>query len=120
METTKNKLVLIGNGMAGMNTIEQVLKLTSQYEITVIGEEPYPNYNRILLSYVLEGSKQVDDIILNESSWYDEQGIRLLKGLAAEGIDTERKLVHTAQGAIPYDKLILATGSRSLAQRNRV
>lgn len=113
METSKKQLVLIGNGMAGMNTIEQVLKLTSQYEITVIGEEPYPNYNRIMLSYVLEGSKQVEDIILNEASWYDEQGIRLIKGIAAEAIDTEHKRVQTAQGAIPYDKLILATGSRS-------
>ena len=66
MDNTKERLVLVGNGMAGINTIEQILKLApSRYDITVFGAEPYPNYNRIMLSYVLEGSKTIDDIILN-------------------------------------------------------
>lgn len=110
----REKLVLIGNGMAGMNVIEQILKLEpQQYEITVIGEEPHPNYNRIQLSYVLEGSKALPDIILNPIEWYAENRIRLFTGTKAEHIDTSAKLVRLDNGeAVEYDKLILATGSR--------
>lgn len=110
----REKLVLIGNGMAGMNVIEQILKLEpQQYEITVIGEEPHPNYNRIQLSYVLEGSKALPDIILNPIEWYAENRIRLFTGTKAEHIDTAAKLVRLDNGeAVEYDKLILATGSR--------
>lgn len=108
----KWRLVVVGNGMAGINTVEQLLKLTDRYDITVIGEEPHPNYNRILLSYVLEGSKKLDDIVLNPYSWYEEAGISLLAGEKGERIDTERCVVLTDKGReVPYDRVIIATGS---------
>ncbi|MWC29897.1 nitrite reductase large subunit [Paenibacillus sp. MMS18-CY102] len=109
----RRKLVLIGNGMAGVNTLEQILKLTNAYEINVYGEEPYPNYNRIQLSYVLEGSKRIDDIILNSREWYEENGIALHTGTKVERIDTEEKRIYTATGeTTEYDVLIIATGSK--------
>ncbi|MCS7461519.1 nitrite reductase large subunit NirB [Paenibacillus doosanensis] len=113
MERQRKKLVLIGNGMAGMSVIEQVLKLTDQYEITVFGSEPYPNYNRIQLSYVLEGSKTIDDIILNPREWYEENGIALRTSTTVTKIDTINKKVY-ADGLEPaaYDALIIATGSK--------
>lgn len=108
----KWRLVVVGNGMAGINTVEQLLKLTDRYDITVIGEEPHPNYNRILLSYVLEGSKKLDDIVLNPYSWYEEAGITLLAGEMGERIDMERRVVLTDKGReVPYDRVIIATGS---------
>jgi nitrite reductase (NADH) large subunit len=62
----KPALVVIGNGMAGMRTVEELLKLApGMYDITVFGAEPHGNYNRILLSPVLAGEKTVDDIMLH-------------------------------------------------------
>lgn len=80
MATKREKLVLVGNGMAGIGTIEQVLKLGGAYDITVFGSEPHPNYNRIMLSYVLEGSKTIEDIILNDWNWYEDNNITLHTG----------------------------------------
>jgi nitrite reductase (NADH) large subunit len=116
MMQSKQRLVLIGNGMAGMSVVEQIVQLNPNlYEITVIGEEPYPNYNRIQLSYVLEGSKTIDDIILNDKAWYQEHNITLLTGTAVERIDTDRKELYTDAGQrIPYDQAIVATGSKPI------
>ena len=76
--TARPKLVVIGNGMAGMRTVEELLKLAPDlYDITVFGEEPHGNYNRILLSPVLAGEKQVDDIMLNTREWYVQNHITL-------------------------------------------
>lgn len=112
---TRRKLVLIGNGMAGIGALEQILKLSRSFDITVFGEEPHPNYNRIQLSYVLEGSKTVDDIILNDRAWYAEHGIELRTGTRISRIDTADKRVYTDTGdSAPYDVLILATGSKPL------
>jgi nitrite reductase (NADH) large subunit len=109
----KKKLVLIGNGMAGINTIEHILKLGNErYDITIFGSEPHPNYNRILLSSVLAGNAEMDDIILNNWNWYEENNIRLYAGHTVNRIDTENKLVYTDTGVCePYDELIIATGS---------
>lgn len=111
---TKQKLVLVGNGMAGINVLEHIIKLSPErFEMTVIGNEPYPNYNRIQLSYVLEGSKTIDEIVMNEWTWYEENHIRLITGLGAGKIDTERRMVLLEDGQeLPYDTLILATGSK--------
>lgn len=111
--TQKEKLVLIGNGMAGMNTIEHLIKLApSQYEITVFGTEPHPNYNRILLSYVLAGDSKVDDIVIHPLEWYEKNGIRLYTGQTVTSINTDSKTVTSSSGlTVPYDKLVLATGS---------
>ncbi len=111
----KQKLVLIGNGMAGIRTLEELLKLdeSDNYEITVFGEEPHPNYNRILLSPVLAGEQKFNDIILNSREWYREHDIRLHSGDPVISIDRVNKRVITASELkIRYDRLIIATGSR--------
>ncbi|MEA3412804.1 MAG: nitrite reductase large subunit NirB [Pseudomonadota bacterium] len=108
------KLVLIGNGMAGMRTVEELLKQDpGVYDITVFGDEPHGNYNRILLSPLLAGEKSLDDIMLNRQEWYAENGITLHAGKRVEAIDRMRRIVVAGDGTeVPYDRLILATGSR--------
>ncbi|MNX33998.1 Nitrite reductase [NAD(P)H] [compost metagenome] len=109
----KKKLVLIGNGMAGVNAIEQLLKLApDKYEITVFGSEPHPNYNRILLSSVLAGDATIQDIVINDMDWYKDNGITLHTSQTVTRIDTELKTVTTDKGlTASYDDLIIATGS---------
>lgn len=110
----KMKLVLVGNGLAGMRCLEDLLDMApDHYEITVIGEEPWGNYNRIMLSPVLSGEKTIDDIMLHPHAWYADKGIRLIAGDPAVRIDRPRKHVYTEKGeVISYDRLILATGSK--------
>jgi nitrite reductase (NADH) large subunit len=112
----KPRLVLVGNGMAGVRTLEELLKLApGLYDITVIGAEPWPNYNRILLSPVLAGEQTVQDIVLNPESWYHEHGIRLLLGRRVTGVDRAKRLVRADDGTeLPYDRLLLATGSNPI------
>ena len=109
----KPRLVLIGNGMAGMRTVEELLALEpDMYDITVLGEEPYPNYNRILLSPVLAGEQQVEDIILNQVQWYADHGIQLELNTKVSHIHRGRRTVETEDGRqFPYDRLLIATGS---------
>ncbi len=111
----KEQLVLIGNGMAGVRTLEELLKLNpDKYDITVFGAEPYGNYNRILLSPVLAGEKTMEDIMINDDAWYAEHGITLYKGVKVTAIDRKRRLVRSETGMeIHYDRLLLATGSKS-------
>lgn len=112
MTSKKERLVVVGNGMAGINAVEQIIKLGGAYDITVFGSEPHPNYNRIMLSYVLEGSKTIDDIVLNDWNWYNDNGITLHTGTTVTHIDTVSKTVNADNGlAVPYDRLIIATGS---------
>src|SRR5580704_5972815 len=111
----KQKLVVIGNGMAGARTVEEILSRggADMFDITMFGDEPTGNYNRILLSNVLNGSYDEEDIFLNPLAWYEENKITLLKGLRASGMLRRIKLVFGEDGhAEPYDKLIIATGSR--------
>ncbi len=109
----KAKLVVVGNGMAGMRTVEELLKLEpDMYDITVFGAEPHPNYNRILLSPVLAGEQTIDQIILNPLSWYAENGITLHSGKKVARIDRTRRVVVAEDGTrAEYDRLLLATGS---------
>ncbi|MFD0672523.1 nitrite reductase large subunit NirB [Cohnella sp. GCM10027633] len=109
----KRKLVMVGNGMAGVAFVEQLLKLNpGKYEITIIGAEPHPNYNRIMLSSVLAGDAEMKDIVLNDWDWYRDNHIMLHVGHAVTKLDAEKKTVHTDQGlAVEYDELVLATGS---------
>jgi nitrite reductase (NADH) large subunit len=111
------RLVVVGNGMAGMRAVEELLaRAPDRFEITVIGAEPHPNYNRILLSAVLAGEKTLDEIVINPNSWYDRHAIRLIAANRAAAIDRAARTVALADGtAVPYDKLLLATGSRPLA-----
>ncbi|WP_339281232.1 nitrite reductase large subunit NirB [Paenibacillus sp. FSL H8-0282] len=114
MAAKREKLVLIGNGMAGIGTLEQILKLGGAYDITVFGSEPHPNYNRIMLSYVLEGSKTINDIILNDWNWYEDNNITLHTATTVTRIDEHSKQVIADNGmAVSYDKVIIATGSNS-------
>lgn len=110
----KPRLVVVGNGMAGMRTVEELLRLAPDlYDITVFGAEPHGNYNRILLSPVLAGEKTVDDIMLNTPEWYAQHGIELLAGDPVVAIDRPRRLVRAESGrAVRYDRLLLATGSK--------
>src|SRR5262249_19662647 len=110
----KPSLVVVGNGMAGMRTVEELLKLAPDlYDITVFGAEPHGNYNRILLSPVLAGEKTVDDIMLHTREWDRQNGITLHAGDPVQHIDRKRRLVRARSGLeVRYDRLLLATGSK--------
>ncbi|WP_275984199.1 nitrite reductase large subunit NirB [Paenibacillus hamazuiensis] len=109
----KRRLVLVGNGMAGVNCIEHIIKLApGKFDITIFGSEPHPNYNRILLSSVLAGDSTMKDIVINDWDWYRENHITFHAGQTVTKIDTIHKTVTSDQGVtVPYDDLILATGS---------
>ena len=113
----KMNLVLIGNGMAGVRTLEELLKIAPDlYNITVFGAEPHPNYNRILLSPVLAGEQTIDEIILNPLSWYAEHNITLHLGAKVSQVDRNRRQVIADDGrggtiSADYDRLLIATGS---------
>ena len=111
----KRKLVVIGNGMAGMRTVEELLKIAPEkYDITVFGEEPYGNYNRIMLSPVLTGEKTIKEIMINDINWYEENDITLHAGAEKTVVEIDRrnKKVVTKDGTeASYDRLLLATGS---------
>lgn len=110
---SKEKLVVIGNGMAGVKCVDEIIKLAPEkFKITVIGNEPHPNYNRILLSKVLQGDSSIDSIVINDWSWYDEKGIHLFTGETVTQIHSDSQYVTTLSGIrIDYDYLIIATGS---------
>lgn len=112
----KQNLVLIGNGMAGVRALEEILKLAPErYAITVFGEEPYGNYNRILLSPLLAKEMSIEDIMLNDDTWYEEQGITLLKGKRVEQINRVQQIIVAEDGTrVFYDRLIIATGSNPI------
>ena len=113
--TNKQKLVVIGNGMAGARTVEEILARggSEQFQITMFGDEPYGNYNRILLSNVLNGSQDPSDIFLNPLEWYAENDVTLHAPARVTHIDRARKEIHSNDGQVtPYDKAIIATGSR--------
>lgn len=109
----KEKLVLIGNGMAGVRTLEELLKVAPElYDITVFGAEPYGNYNRIMLSPVLAGDKTIDEIMLNDEQWYVDNNITLHKGKEIVDIDRSARKVIASDGTEEsYDRLLIATGS---------
>ncbi len=108
------RLVVIGNGMAGGRMLEELLAIAPErYDITVFGAEPHPNYNRILLTPVLAGEQRFEDILLNDAAWHTRNGIRLHLNRSIVRIDRVRRVVVDDLGeATPYDRLVLATGSR--------
>lgn len=108
----KQQLVVVGNGMAGIACVEQILKFDHNYEITIFGDETHVNYNRIMLSMVLSGEKTAEEIVLNDIDWYQSNGIRAKLGVRVAEIDRAAKAVIDEEGnRTPYDKLILAMGS---------
>jgi nitrite reductase (NADH) large subunit len=108
------RLVVVGNGMAGIRAVEELLKIAPDlYDISVFGAEPHPNYNRILLSPVLAGEQTIEQIILNPLSWYEDNGIRLQLGRKVTRIDRVKRVVLADDGSVtPYDRVLLATGSK--------
>src|SRR5215469_11091866 len=111
----KERLVVIGNGMGGARFVEELLRRggDKHFEIVMFGDEPYGNYNRILLSGVLAGSHEPKDIFLNSLQWYSENGIKLHAGLRVESIDRKNRTVHGAGGVQEsYDRLVFATGAK--------
>lgn len=110
----KMKLVMVGNGMAGVRTLEELLRLApDRYDITVFGAEPHPNYNRIMLSPVLAGEQTLDEIVLNPLAWYEDHGITLHLGRKVVEVDRRRRIVRADDGTEEsYDRLLIATGSK--------
>jgi nitrite reductase (NADH) large subunit len=109
----KSKLVMVGNGMAGVRTIEELLKIAPDlYDVTVFGAEPHPNYNRILLSPVLAGEQTLDEIVLNSWDWYKENNISLHAGKKVVEVDRVKRIVRADDGTeVEYDRLLMCTGS---------
>jgi nitrite reductase (NADH) large subunit len=113
----KQKLVVIGNGMAGMRTVEEILqRAPGMFEITVFGAEPHPNYDRIMLSPLLAGDKDFEQIVINPLAWYEENGIELIAGEHVDWIDRAERIARGHNGTTrAYDKLLIATGSNPIA-----
>ncbi len=114
--TARKNLVVIGNGMAGMRAVEELLqRAPDAYALTVFGAEPWVNYNRIMLSPLLANEKTFDEIILNDQDWYTRHGITLFTGEPVVSIDRDQRIVTAWSGRqVPYDRLLLATGSQPL------
>ena len=112
---SKTRLLMIGNGMAGVRTIEEILERDpDKFDITIIGKEPYPNYNRIMLSNILQNKMTVEETIMNPYEWYEENGIQLITGDKVVTINREAQNVETESGrVVEYDQMIIATGSDS-------
>jgi nitrite reductase (NADH) large subunit len=111
--SSRERLVVIGNGMAGCRAVEEILaRDPGRYSIAIFGAEPRVNYNRIMLSPVLAGEKAFDDIVINTAEWYAENGIDLISGDPVEHIDRATSTVISRSGRVePYDRLLIATGS---------
>ena len=115
----KSKLVMIGNGMAGVRTLEELLKIAPDlYDVTVFGSEPHPNYNRILLSPVLAGEQTIEEIVLNSWEWYTENHITLHAGWTVTEVDRVKRVVHATNASgekisTEYDRLLMCTGSNA-------
>jgi nitrite reductase (NADH) large subunit len=112
----KPRLVVVGHGMAAARTLEHLIEIgPGRHAITVIGAEPLPGYNRILLSPVLAGELDKEELALQETGWYARHGMALKLGTRATAIDRVRRTVRIDDGSnLPYDRLLLATGSRPL------
>jgi nitrite reductase (NADH) large subunit len=106
------RLVVVGNGMAGMACLEQILGHAPRFDVTVFGDETHVNYNRVLLSSVLAGEKAADDIVIHDLDWYRRHEITLRLGVRIVDVDAVTKTVTGNDGSVTaYDTLLLATGS---------
>jgi nitrite reductase (NADH) large subunit len=107
------RLVVIGNGMAGCRAVEEILaRDPARFAVTIFGAEPRVNYNRIMLSPVLAGEKAFEDIVINGPDWYADNGIVLVSGDPVVAIDRAARIVTSRSGRVePYDRLLIATGS---------
>lgn len=109
------RLSIIGNGMAGVACLENILSHSRRLNITVFGDETHANYNRILLSSVLAGEREADEITINGLDWYQKNGIGLHLGVRIIDVNTVLRTITGEDGSVTrYDKLIFATGSSPL------
>jgi len=113
MSESLERLVVIGNGMAGQAAIEQILKIKNDnIEIVVFGAEPFHSYNRIMLSDVLSGKRSFSQLNSKNRAWYEENGVKLFTGSVVTKIDVDKKRVYAENGySSSYDKILIATGS---------
>ncbi|QEE35400.1 NAD(P)/FAD-dependent oxidoreductase [Octadecabacter sp. SW4] len=105
------KLVVIGAGMASGRVLEHLFDAGADYEVTLFNAEARGNYNRIMLSPVLSGEKSYDDIVTHDADWYENHGVTCRFGEHVTAIDRSAKTVTGENGTVPYDKLLIATGS---------
>lgn len=112
----KKRIVVVGNGMAGLRFVEELVTAApGRFDITVIGSETQPAYNRVLLSPLLAGEIAADDVTLKPASWYESNGIRLSTGAPVRKLDTAGQRVIIDGGeAITFDACVLATGSNPI------
>jgi nitrite reductase (NADH) large subunit len=109
---TMEDLIVVGNGMAGVACLEEILKHSPKFRVTVFGDETHANYNRILLSSVLAGERSADDIMINPLAWYQQNHVALRLGVKIVDVDPKRRTVKGEDDSVThYDKLLLATGS---------
>lgn len=109
---SKQRLVVVGNGMAPGRMLEHLFETSSEYDVTIFNAEPRVNYDRIMLSPVLSGEKTYEDIIIHGDDWYASHGVTLHKGAKVTEIDRAAKTVTSELGITEsYDKLVIATGS---------
>ncbi|NRB05696.1 MAG: NAD(P)/FAD-dependent oxidoreductase, partial [Rhodobacteraceae bacterium] len=106
----REKLVVIGAGMAAGRALEHLVA-TDRFDITLFNAEPRGSYDRIMLSPVLAGEKAYADIVTHDDAWYADHGIATRFGERVTAIDRAARVVHGAHGSVPYDKLLIATGS---------
>src|SRR4051812_20919540 len=113
LSPVRRRLVLVGNGMAGIRTVEEIIaRAPDEFDITVFGAEPHGNYNRIMLSPVLAGEKTFEEIVTHDRGWYAANRVELIAGEAVVAIDRDGRMVQGERGTMrPYDVLLLATGS---------
>ncbi len=109
----KPRLVVIGNGMAGIRFLEELARQEHcPYSVTVFGSEPHGGYNRILLTPLLSGEQTLDDVITHNQDWYAQHGYQLYSDHTITHIDREQKFIKDDKGQThEYDKLLIATGS---------
>jgi NAD(P)H-nitrite reductase large subunit len=101
----KQKLVVIGNGMAPGRALEKLFDLApNAYDVTIFNAEPRVNYDRIMLSPVLSGEKTFDQIVIHGDGWYVKHGVTLYKGATVTEIDRTAKTVTTARGITCPDR----------------
>ena len=93
----RERLVVVGNGMAGLRLLEELVALApGRFDITAIGAEAEPAYNRVLLSSLLAGEIGAGDVAMRPRGWYAEHGIALRTGEPAVALDSRRRQVRCA------------------------
>ncbi len=114
--TLREKIIVVGNGMAGLRVVEEIIaQAPGRFDVTVAGEEPDPAYNRVLLSPLLAGEIGVADVHMKPRDWYAAQGIALVTGAAVTALDAAAKRVTLADGeTLDFDRCVLATGSEPI------